>query len=204
MESLRLEGPTIRGVVQGRPVNCIVRSVPDGLALPSGQYCCGLGRTTRSTACSSPLKPRDVRRTVQLPLQDASCGIEKLARRSNRHPCARETGLQRDLERGTRRQDGPVGTQGRSDGTQARSGGQVQRTGGQVRRGAVGQFDFVAGQGMSRRHLSPTSSTILPSRSFSDLWCRPAGWRRHPDCVVVGVTAESLSPARSWPPTNRP
>ena len=43
MESLRLEGPTIRGVVQGRPVNCIVRSVPDGLALPSGQYLLRVG-----------------------------------------------------------------------------------------------------------------------------------------------------------------
>ena len=38
MESLRLEGATIRGLVQGRAVNCIVRSIPDGLVLPPGQY----------------------------------------------------------------------------------------------------------------------------------------------------------------------
>jgi hypothetical protein len=38
MDSLRLEGTTIRGVVQGRKINCVVASAPGGLALPSGQY----------------------------------------------------------------------------------------------------------------------------------------------------------------------
>jgi hypothetical protein len=43
MESLRLDGTTIRGLVKGRPVNCIVRSVPDGLVLPPGQYVLRVG-----------------------------------------------------------------------------------------------------------------------------------------------------------------
>jgi len=43
MESLRLDGPAIRGLVKGRPVNCIVRSVPDGLVLPPGQYVLRVG-----------------------------------------------------------------------------------------------------------------------------------------------------------------
>ena len=43
MESLRLDGTTIRGLVKGRPVNCIVRSVPDGLVLPRGQYLLRVG-----------------------------------------------------------------------------------------------------------------------------------------------------------------
>lgn len=38
MDELRLDGTTIRGVVQGRLVNCVVRSVPDGLMLPPGRY----------------------------------------------------------------------------------------------------------------------------------------------------------------------
>ena len=38
METLRLEGTTIRGVVQGRKINCVIASAPAGLALPSGQY----------------------------------------------------------------------------------------------------------------------------------------------------------------------
>jgi hypothetical protein len=38
MDSLRLEGTTIRGVVQGRKINCTIASAPAGLALPSGQY----------------------------------------------------------------------------------------------------------------------------------------------------------------------
>jgi hypothetical protein len=38
MESLRLEGTTIRGVVQGRAINCVISSAPAGLALPRGQY----------------------------------------------------------------------------------------------------------------------------------------------------------------------
>ena len=43
MESLRLDGTTIRGMVKGRPVNCVVRSVPDGLVLPPGQYVLRVG-----------------------------------------------------------------------------------------------------------------------------------------------------------------
>ena len=43
MESLRLDGTTIRGTVKGRQVNCIVRSVPDGLVLPRGQYLLRVG-----------------------------------------------------------------------------------------------------------------------------------------------------------------
>ena len=43
MESLRLDGTTIRGMVKGRAVNCIVRSVPDGLVLPPGQYVLRVG-----------------------------------------------------------------------------------------------------------------------------------------------------------------
>ena len=43
MESLRLDGTTIRGMVKGRHVNCIVRSVPDGLVLPRGQYVLRIG-----------------------------------------------------------------------------------------------------------------------------------------------------------------
>lgn len=38
MESLKLEGTTIRGVVQGRKINCVISSAPAGLALPSGEY----------------------------------------------------------------------------------------------------------------------------------------------------------------------
>ena len=38
MDSLRLEGTTIRGVVQGRKINCTIASAPAGLALPSGEY----------------------------------------------------------------------------------------------------------------------------------------------------------------------
>lgn len=38
MESLRLERTTIRGVVQGRAINCVISSAPAGLALPRGQY----------------------------------------------------------------------------------------------------------------------------------------------------------------------
>jgi hypothetical protein len=43
MESLRLDGTTIRGTVKGRQINCIVRSVPDGLVLPRGQYLLRVG-----------------------------------------------------------------------------------------------------------------------------------------------------------------
>lgn len=38
MESLKLEGRTIRGVVHGRTINCVVSSEPAGLELPRGQY----------------------------------------------------------------------------------------------------------------------------------------------------------------------
>jgi hypothetical protein len=38
MESLRLDGTTIRGAAQGRAINCVISSVPAGLALPPGQY----------------------------------------------------------------------------------------------------------------------------------------------------------------------
>lgn len=38
METLRMEGSAIRGLVQGRAVNCLIHSMPSGLVLPSGQY----------------------------------------------------------------------------------------------------------------------------------------------------------------------
>ena len=80
MESLRLEGPTIRGVVQGRPVNCIVRSVPDGLALPSGQYLLRVGENNPIYGVFLAVEAASTSEgPCQLPLQDASCGVERLA-----------------------------------------------------------------------------------------------------------------------------
>jgi hypothetical protein len=38
MDTLRLDGTTIRGVVRGRQINCLVHSAPVGLVLPAGRY----------------------------------------------------------------------------------------------------------------------------------------------------------------------
>lgn len=38
MDTLTLDGTTIRGVVNGRKINCVISSSPAGLTLPRGQY----------------------------------------------------------------------------------------------------------------------------------------------------------------------
>ena len=103
MESLRLDGTTIRGLVKGRPVNCIVRSVPDGLVLPPGQYVLRVGENNPIYGLFLSVEaagaPGAAASALKSDARHGSGGIETLARRGCHPGADDETSLQRDPRR---------------------------------------------------------------------------------------------------------